>query len=217
MVSKSASAIADLLIKDLPRDLILAVHEGLAIGAERAYAASKGIDSGHSANFLGQQRHFHMNETFHQALVGSGIRASAISGNQVIVGQSGKFQVARLNVRGNNRSSCRRSKIRREMSRINVAIESLVRPGLFDDTVEIANAVAFFVAEFSNYSGSPQDVPRSIDLVVPDHNMEQWLFRESLEDFLVRYEMPQIRQPDLAIPILKPGIEKRKGQSGDPA
>ena len=215
MVSTNASAIEDLLIKDLPRELILSVQEGLTVGAQRAYVASRGIDSGHLANFLGQQRHFHMNETFHQALVGSGIRTSDISGNQVIVGRCGKFQLARLNVRGHTRSNYRRSKIRQDMSKINITIESLVQPGLFDDKVEITDAVAFFVAVFSNSPGVPQDVPQSISLVVPNHNMKQWLFNESLEDFLIRYEMPQTHQPDLAVPVLKPDIERRKGQSGD--
>lgn len=215
MVSTSDSMIADLLVRDLPRNLVLAVQEGLIIGAQRAHKVSIGMNKGHFSNVLGQLRHFHMNETFHQALVADGIQTSALSGNKVVVGSSGIFKVARLNTRDGAGSNHRRSKIRREMSEINSAIQSHIFPNLFSDPIDITEGTVFFIAYFSKTPGSQQETPRSIELVLPDRNMKRWLFRMPLEDFVTRYETVQVDQPDLAVPTLKPGINIEKGQDGE--
>ncbi len=207
MTKPAKETIPDLLVKNIPRDLIMGIEEALEIGAQRAYTASLGMDDGHLSSVVGQLRHFNMNESFQRALTISGAEPSPIRGNSIVTGQAGMLKLARFNIKDGIWLNGRRSHIRRQMALANKAIESLVQPDLFADNGSPSEAVVFFVACFSGSLTINPESPISIQIAVPDQHMHAWLFRESINDFVKRYDdKPVSQQGDLAIPKLKKNI-----------
>ena len=206
MPSPSSDTIPGLLVENVTRELVLAVEDGLIVGARRAFVSSKDMAQGHRPSVVGQLRHFHMNETFHQSLESVGVISSPIKGNALVTGTSGMFKLARFNIKEGLWVNARRSQTRKHMSMANRAIEPLVQPGFFDDYRRPDEAVAFFVGIFS---GAPAESPSSIDIAVPNRDMTGWLFREPLSAFLERYEAV-VKQQDLAQPKLKAHVRRRR-------
>ena len=68
MQNFTRDSIANLIVQNIARDLVLAIEEALIIGARRAYESSRNMQQGHFPSVLGQMRNFHMNETFSHAL-----------------------------------------------------------------------------------------------------------------------------------------------------
>jgi len=211
---RTTDTIPDLLVKNLPRGLLIGVEEALATGAKRAFAAARGMDEGHLPHVVGQLRHFHMNEAFQRSLAVSDASPSPICGNGIVTGKVGVFRLARLNVHQGIWNNGRRSKTRRRLARVNISIEPLVQPDFFRENIPPAEAVVFFVACFSNSLQIQPDSPISIQVAVPDPQMRYWLFKESLEDFAKRYEEKVVTQDDLARPKLKKDIGKRVDKDG---
>jgi hypothetical protein len=200
--------IASLLVQHIPRDLIMGVEDALLIGAQRGTNAGAGMNPGHRSHAIGQMRHFHMNETFLDALEAAGTSPTQIKGNRVVTAKSGIFALGRFNISNGVWNNGRRSRTRREMAMANLSIEPLVTPDLFDTYQPATKATVFFVAVFNLSVQDTSAVPLSIDIAVPDHKLKEWLFRMPTTQFLTLYESPNItdEQPDLAVPMLKPGI-----------
>lgn len=215
MPHPSQETIHGLLLRDIPRDLVMSLEEATLVGAQRAYAAAQGMDDGHLPSVVGHLRHFHINESFHRALAVAGASPSPLLGNKIVTGRSGIFTLARFNTKYGVWNSCRRSKTRKQMSLANAAIEPLVQPGLFSGYVEPSQAVVFIVACFSGSLQSQPDSPVSVEIAVPDRNMGGWLFREPIDAFVKRYgQKPTTGQDDLAVPKLKKNIGKQQDKYG---
>lgn len=215
MLQSSRKAIAELIMQNIPRDLLLGIDEGLNVGAARAFKAAKAMHSGHVKHAVGQMRSFHMNETFNEALIAGGADSTEIKGNSLVIGRSGMLALARFNVSARSWNNGRRSAMRRELAQANQAIEQLVQPGLFSPT-PISEATIFFVASFSGSMSFEPEAPQAIYIAVPDKNMKSWIFQESLVSFCSRYfDVENPVQPDMAQPKLKPGVaaDNRKNQS----
>lgn len=208
MDDAKSKLIPGLLLKSIPRDLIMGIEEGLIIGALRAYDASADMDPGHRANALGQNRHFKMNEGFYEALLTGGASPGPLRGNNIVTGHSGNFVLGRFNISAGVWNNGRRSNLRRQLSLANLAMEPLVQPGLFSQILPLNDLVVFFVSCFSGSLYYQPEKPVSIEIAVPDSKMEGWLFRESLPMFLKRYNVDS-KQIDTAIPVLKSGIIKK--------
>lgn len=202
-------SIPNLLVRNIPREILLGVEEALTVGAQRAYAAASGMADGHLPHVVGQMRHFHMNESFHRALTVGDASPSPIRGNAIVTGRTGVFTLARFNTPEGVWVNGRRSHTRRQMSMANKAIEPLVQPGLFEDYVPPSEAVAFFVACFSGSLHQTPESPAWIQIAVPDRYMRGWLFREHVSAFVQRYEQKSTAQDDLAVPKLKKNIGKQ--------
>lgn len=213
MPPSQMDSIPALLQRNLSRELVMAVEEALLVGAQRAHAASKGMDDGHLPHVVGQMRHFHMNEAFHRALESGAASPTSIRGNTIVQGQAGVVTVARFNIPEGFWINGRRSKTRRSMSYANKAVEPLVQPNLFEPYQEPAEMVAFFVACFSGSLSIQPESPVSIQLAVPDREMRGWLFREPVGAFLRRYEQKPVQQDDLARPKLKKN--RKQGNDGE--
>ncbi|TCV79000.1 alpha/beta hydrolase [Sulfurirhabdus autotrophica] len=209
MTNSPKDSISDLLMRNIPRGLVMGIEEALGAGAQRAHAAAKGMDEGHLPHVVGQLRHFHMNESFHRALSMGDTSPTAIRGNGLVSGRAGVFTLARFNIPEGFWINGRRSHTRRQMSFANKAIEPLVQPELFESYVPPSEVVAFFVACFSGSMHIQPEAPVSIQVAVPDREMRGWLFREPLEVFVQRYEQSPTTQGDLAIPKLKKNIGKQ--------
>ncbi len=206
MILNNKKTIADLLIANIPRDLLMGVEDALQAGAIRGFNASKGMNEGHLSTVLGQMRHFHMNEAFNEALIAANGKPTPIKGNSIVVGQAGLFRLSRFNTSSKLWNNGRRSRFRREMAETNRAIEQLIQPSLFD-LEPITQATAFFVASFSGSTKIQPEAPQAIHIAVPDKRMSGWLFKEPLGVFLARYDEVQ-SQNDTAMPTLKQGIIK---------
>jgi len=201
---RPTESIADLLVSNLSLDLLMGIEEALQVGAERAFKSVEKMHEGHLPSAIGQMRHFNMNETFHDALLASSAIPTPIKGNTIVVGQSGIFALSRFNVSTQKWNNSRRSKSRRKLCLSNFQIEPLVQPSLFGDSSTISQGTAFFVSSFLDTSSKKPD---SIDIVVPNVEMTQWLFNEPLSVFIKRYETEPV-QMDGAQPVLKAGVGK---------
>lgn len=210
MSQPSRESVSDLLLRDLPRGLVMAIEEALGAGARRAHAAAIGMDEGHLPHVVGQLRHFHMNESFHRALEVGQASPTAIRGNGIISGRSGIFSLARFNIPWGFWVNGRRSHTRRQMSIANKSLEPLVQSELFEPYTPPSDATAFFVACFSRSADTISESPVSIQIAVPDRNMKDWLFREPVDVFLQRYEHKPVAQEDL----VKPRLKQKKQQQG---
>lgn len=207
--------ILGLLLRNIPRGLIMGLEEAKLVGAQRAFAAARGMDDGHLPSVVGQLRHFHMNESFHRALTVADASPSPLCGNQIVTGRAGIFTLARFNTKFGAWNSGRRSETRKQMSLANAAIEPLVQPELFSSYMEPSQAVAFIVACFAGSLRSQPDTPVSIEIAVPDRHMRGWLFREPINAFVNRYDQqPTAGQNDLAVPKLKKTIGKPHEKDG---
>ena len=166
------------------------------------------MNSGHRSHAVGQMRHFHMNETFRDALEVAGTNPTQIKGNRVVIAKAGIFALGRFNIANGVWNNGRRSRTRREMALANLSIEPLVMPDLFETYQPATKATVFFVGVFDRSVQDTMAVPMSIDVAVPDHELKGWLFRMSTTDFLALYESETVAdvQPDLAVPLLKAGI-----------
>lgn len=214
MPQPTQETIHDLLVKNVPREVLMGVEDALAVGAQRAYLAARGMDEGHLPHVVGQLRHFHMNEAFQRALAANGAEPSPIRGNGIVTGRTGVFTLARFNILEGFWINGRRSQTRRQMSLANMAIEPLVHPELFSGYQPPSDAVAFFVACFSGNLNIQPESPVSIQIAVPDRHMRGWLFKEPLEQFLKRYDQTPMGQDDLAVPKLKKNIGKQLDKDG---
>ncbi|GAB1594754.1 hypothetical protein [Lysobacter claricitrinus] len=214
MFQPSTASIPSLLVRDLPRELVMGVEDALRQGAYRAYGAAHGRENGHLPNVLGQLRHFDMNEGFHRALAAAHAQPTELRGNDLVLGRAGIFTLGRFNITSGCWLNGRRSHTRRHLALANQALEPLVQNVLFDQYREPPVAVAFFVACFSGSPRVQPEAPVSISVAVPDRDMRGWLFRESISTFLERYE-PQVgEQVDLAKPKLRQGrLQGRGGES----
>jgi hypothetical protein len=206
--------IASLLVQHIPRDLIMGVEDALLVGAQRGNSAGSGMNQGHRSHAVGQMRHFHMNETFRDALEVAGANPTQIKGNRVVTAQSGIFALGRFNITNGVWNNGRRSRTRREMAMANLSIEPLLTPDLFDTYLPATQATAFFVGVFDRPMQDITAVPLSIDIAVPDHELKGWLFCMPIPQFLNLYETQNSneQQPDLAMPLLKSGISIAQNQ-----
>lgn len=203
----SAETVPHLLVNNLPLALVHAIEDALIVGARRAHKTAAGMDRGHLAHVLGQQRHFLMNETFHSALVAGDAAPTPIRGNGVISGRSGIFQLARFNIGLGMWSNGRRSATRQQMALANRELERLVQPDLFGERGPITTGTIFFVSCFTpaNYSASQE--PASIAVAVPNPRMTGWLFREDVTAFAARYNQAAPQEDNVNIK-LKPNVKR---------
>lgn len=207
--------IPSLLVKNIPRELVMGLEEAVIVGSQRAYAAARGMNDGHLPSVVGYLRHFHINETFHRALAIADASPSPLCGNRIITGRSGIVTLARFNVKSEDWSRGRRSKTRKQLSRVNSAIEPLVQSDLFSGYVKPPQVVVFIVACFAESLHGQPETPLVTEIAVPDRYMQGWLFRESIHSFIRRYE-PQLiaGQDDLAVPKLKKNICRQQDKTG---
>lgn len=206
--------IPNLLRRDIPRQLLLAVEEAFIVGAERAFAAARGMDDGHLPHVVGHMRHFHMNETFHQALAVNGAAPTAIRGSSIVTGRTGVFTLGRFNAKDDLWNNARRSQRRKELALANAAIEPLVQPELFGAYVPPTEGAVFFVACFAGSLRIQPERPVTIQVAVPDRSMRHWLYRDSLEAFIRSYDEVVAEQYDLAQPKLRKDIGKKIKKDG---
>lgn len=171
------------------------------------------MDAGHKTAAIGQMRHFHSNEAFRDALEAGGANPTTLKGNQIVVGQAGMFSIARfhsdIGIQGG-----KKSKARKHMSEVNKVVEELVVPDFFQQKRAATNACVFFMSSSNkHYNGQEDQSPLSIiEIGVPSPDMTGWIFHETIEIFLRRYEAVEPAQEDNLAVRLKKSATKRDDQ-----
>ncbi|TQI77959.1 hypothetical protein FHU10_2061 [Serratia fonticola] len=209
------SKIADLLLENLPRQLVLGLREALFVGAERAFKAAVSKNRGHRATALGFERYLQMNETTHEVFEANGCEPAKLRGNTIVEGKSGIFKIARENYSDTRWKRLFQSKRKQTLIEDNAAIESIVQPDLFAEPGIVTRASVFFVSQFSGSLDVQPDAPLSIELVVPSSDRKLWLFHEPIDVFLTRYDKVQA-QKDTAFSKFKAGVIKLDGSKEGP-
>lgn len=204
MIKPRQSTIPELLIQNVPRNVVMGAEDAFEAGALRAYLATKDMDKSHRKNALGQMRAFHMNEAFEETLRAADAVHTPLKGNGVVLGQAGIFKFGRVNMSSTLWNNIRRGAIRRQLAEANLAMTQLVQPSLFAPE-PITSGTFFFVACFTGSLTNQPERPVEIHIAVPDAEMKGWLFREPLSKFLARYDEAP-KQVDKAKPKLKTGV-----------
>jgi hypothetical protein len=209
-MSPNPEAIAALLIANVPRDLVMGVEDAFAAGALQAFGLTKDVSKKQRKTALGYMRHIQMNERFSDLLEASNAELISSQGNRVIVGVAGMFKFARLNMSTTNWNRPTRSTIRRELAEANEAMSQLVQPSLFEP-LDVNSGAFFFVAGFSGSLHHYPEKPLQVYIAVPNPKMDGWLFRETLSQFLDRYDAAP-KQADNATVKLKTSFVELGGQ-----
>jgi hypothetical protein len=169
MAQPNQETIHDLLVRNIPRGLVMGLEEAMLVGAQRAYAAARGMDDGHLPSVVGQLRHFHMNESFHRALDCRG-RVSFTAARQPDRHRPGRdldLGTAQYQGRGLEQRAAQSQPENRCPWRTRPS-SRWFNPGLFSGYVEPSQAVVFIVACFAGSLRSQPDTPVSIEIAVPD-------------------------------------------------
>src|SRR6185369_10049994 len=87
-----------LIVKHLPRDALMACEDAYYSGDLKGRSLSAAFFSGHRPSVAGQNKHFFINESFHEALQVHGADPTPLRGTRLVLGRFGIFNIARLNV-----------------------------------------------------------------------------------------------------------------------
>ncbi|MDR2560743.1 MAG: hypothetical protein LBC63_03095 [Holophagales bacterium] len=182
------NAIAGWLMKRIRRESVLSMQDALMAGAQEAADVAQRMDERHRPSFLGQARHFFMNEAFHRALAAQGLSPHPLRGNQIVEGFAGELVLVRMNMRQGDKLAKCRSVTRRQRAAANGHLRRLAErelPGLLDsEDHELLGGTAIFLAEFPLGH-------RSLPLIrigVPDEIMSRWLFLKGIDAFVACYD-----------------------------
>jgi len=204
------SKIADLIVEQVPKQLLMAIIDAVYVGSIRAYDASKKKSQGHRATALGFERYLNLNETIHEVFEANGCSPEKLSGNRIVEGHIGIFTIVRESYNDNRWKRLFRSKRKQTLIAENSFVERIVQPDLFSNGTDVPKATLAIVCRFSGTLQNQPEAPLSIELVVPSSDGKQWVFHEPLEVFLTRYDIAP-SQEDKAFPGLKKGVIKREG------
>ncbi|EOZ3812845.1 hypothetical protein [Citrobacter youngae] len=208
------SKVADLIIQHVPKQLIMALSDAIYAASKRSFDSARMKSQGHRATALGLERYLNLNETIHEVFEANGCNPGKLCGNRIVEGHSGIFTIARESYNDNQWKKLFRSKRKQTLIAENVFVEKVVQPDLFSDGSDVPKATLFVVCRFSGSLQTQPEAPMSIELVVPSSDGKNWVFHESLELFLTRYDVVPF-QEDNAFPGLKKGIIKKDGTEED--
>ena len=183
-----------MIVRDVPRDLIMGLYDAVVAGSFRAYMRTQYDKAGLKPTMLGNMRNWCINESFYDVLLAHGCMPNPLKGNSIIVGRSGIFTLGRINDNNSSWHNLARSKLRRELAAQNQFIESLVQPSLFGNPESIPVATAFVLARFSGSLTHQPEAPVSIDLVIPSPDMKRWVFCMPLLQLLNLYESAPVQE-----------------------
>ncbi len=212
-MTKAKDEIIELLVKNIPKQLIIGIRDGVYVASTRAYDKSKDNHEGHRSYALGIQRHIELNEVLHEIFEANSCSPVKLSSNKIVEAQSGIFTIAKETYSGSKWQKAFNSKRKQKLIADNQYIETKVQPDLFSSSSSvISKATVFVVCQYSGSLTQSPDAPIKIELVVPSAsaNGKSWIFHEEINAFLAHYE-PKVHQIDNAMSKLKKGIIKKDG------
>ncbi|WP_175016895.1 hypothetical protein [Massilia sp. YMA4] len=203
-----------LIVQHIPRDFLMACEDACFNGDEKGRMQATSFAAGHRPSAVGQNRHFFTNEAFFEALLAHGANPTPLRGTQVVIGQLGIFNVARVSVAGHKWASAfRRGSTRKLLSQFNVDIEQLyVQSDFFAATNEPVRGTIFIVGVVDGLDEAGNAQLTEVSLALPAPHMKSFLYTCKVSDFLSLYDQPDsVGQVDEAIPKLKNLSKKQTG------
>lgn len=203
-----------LIVKNVPRDALMACEDAYYGGDAKGRAHSAAFDLGHRPSAAGQVKHFFTNEAFHEALQAHGGEPSSLKGTKLVVGRLGVFNVVRLNVPGHKWVNLGRSATRKKLAELNQTIETkYVQGDLFSEVREVAEGTLFILGIVDGIDINGIAQLTHVMVALPAPNMKSWLYISPVAEFLKLYDQrDRAVQPDHAVPKLK---KQPKKQTGD--
>ena len=194
-----------LIIKNIPRDALMACQDAYHDGDTQGRLHSALFVSGHKPSAAGQNKHFFINETFHEALLAHGASPTPLCGTRLVIGRLGVFNIVRLNVPGHKWTNLRRSTTRSKLAELNNSIESkYVQGDLFAVPHEVADGTIFILGVMDGIDANGIAQLTQVMVALPAPDMKSWLYISTLADFLKLYDqLDSAVQPDNAVPKLK--------------
>jgi len=200
-------------MQQVPRDLFMACEDAYYSGDEKGRVQSSTFIKGHRPSAAGQIKHFRINEAFYEALKAQGAEPSALKGTKLVIGRSGMFNVARLNVPSHKWVNLGRSATRKKLAELNASISrKYVQRDFFTDAVEPTGGTLFIVGVMDAVDENGIAQLSEVMLALPAPDMKSWIYRKSISNFVNLYDrVDTIVQLDNALPTLKKQIKKQTG------
>ena len=140
---------------------------------------------------------------------------SELKGNSIVIGKVGIWNICRATANDENWHSVKRSRSRQLLAQKNLFAENLVYGNLLEDSDKIASeGTVFFITSYSGSMNYHPERPVSIQIAVCDSQMENWLFIENIEDFLMRYSIADKSVADPQIDLAKPTLKSKDKKHG---
>ncbi|TSD55001.1 hypothetical protein FFI97_027005 [Variovorax sp. KBS0712] len=211
--SAGTKKLEQLVVKNIPRDALMAFEDAYYAGDHQGRQHSAAFAPGHKPSIAGQNKHFFINETFHEALLAHGAEPTPLCGTRLVVGRLGIFSIVRLNVPGHKWINLRRSATRIKLAEVNDNINrKYVQADLFAQPREVSAGTIFIlgVMDGVDTNGIAQLTEVMVSLPAPD--MKSWLYINTMTDFIKLYDQTDTAvQPDTAVPKLKAQPKKKTG------
>ena len=194
-----------LIIKNIPRDAFMACQDAYHAGDQEGRLLSGGFLSGHRPSAAGHNKHFFINETFHEALQAHGAGPTPLCGSRLVIGRLGVFNIVRLNVPGHKWTNLRHSTTRSKLAELNDSIEKkYVQSDLFDGPREVADGTIFILGVMDGIDTNGISQLTQVMVALPAPNMRSWLYINTMANFLTLYDqLDSTIQRDIALPKLK--------------
>lgn len=204
-----------LIVKHVPRDALMACEDAYYSGDLKGRLHAAAFLSGHRPSAAGQNKHFFINESFHEALQVHGADPTPLRGTRLVLGRFGIFNIARLNVPGHKWVNLRRSATRKKLAELNTHIErKYVQGDLFAAPRNVAEGTIFVVGVMDGVDESGVAQLTQVMVALPAPNMKSWLYISTVADFLKLYDqLDTVSQPDNAVPRLK--VQPKKQTDND--
>jgi len=205
MPSANVSDLERLIMKNIPRDALMAVEDAYFSGDAKGRSRAADFETGHRPSAAGQNKHFSINESFFDALLAHGAKPSPLRGTKLVIGRLGIFNIARLNVPGHQWVNLGRSATRKKLADLNQAInKKFVQADLFGEAPELVEGTIFIIGVMDGTDANNMSQLTQVMLALPAPNMESWLYMSTMADFQKLYdEVDAVVQVDSAKPILR--------------
>jgi len=202
-----------LIIKNVPRDALMACEDAYKGGDCRGRQHAASFARGHRASAAGQDKHFFINETYHEALLAHGADPTPLCGTRLVIGRLGIFNIVRLNIPGHKWVNRRRSATRNKLAQLNSAIErKYVQGDLFDRPRDVAAGTIFILGVMDGIDSNGIAQLTEVMVALPAPDMKSWLYIKSMAEFITLYDQIESgSQPDYAVPKLKKQAKKQDG------
>lgn len=209
--SAGKQKIETLVVSNVPRDALMACEDAYYDGDEKGRIRAAVFSPGHRPSAAGQVKHFHTNESFHEALKAHGGEPSPLCGTRLVVGRFGIFNVVRLNVAGHKWVNLRRSATRKKLAQLNQIIEQkYVQGDFFVSEREVNGGTIFILGVVDGVDSNGIAQLTQVMVALPAPNMESWLYMSTMADVLKLYDQVDTQgQVDNAQPKLKKQPKKQ--------
>lgn len=202
-----------LIMKNVPRDLFMACEDAYYNGDEKGRLEASSYAEGHRPSAAGQMKHLHINEAFHEALEAQGAVPTPLKGTQLVIGRSGIFNIARLNVPNHRWTRLRRGATRLTLSELNENIQKgYVQGDFFSDAVLPTTGTILILGVMDGIDVNGIAQLTQVMVALPAPNMKSWLYLSTISNFVSLYDRADVdNQIDNAQPKLKKQPKKQTG------